>query len=124
MKALEQALNDSEPLNRVAVAETLVRFGETEKAAGALIAASLVENPGGWASTIIRGAAEQRPFLAALAAEMHSKDGERREKAYQALIAQASPETIQVALGSAMTDKDDEVRHWAASHLEKLKTEP
>ena len=124
VKALERALNDPEPANRVAVAETLLSLGGSEKAAGVLVAAKLGDKyPGDWADTIIRKATEQRPFLAALAAEMHGKDRQRREKAYQALIAKAPPETVQLALGSAMADKDDEVRRWAASHYEKPKAE-
>jgi len=124
--ALTLTLADKDPDVRLAAAETLVKIGETKKAAGILLAAcvgtdSHLRNR---ARSIIRRANDPRPFVALLSMETRGRDGGRREEALQTLLFIASPQAVRSALESALAGEDPEIRRWAAARLKRITPSP
>src|SRR5262249_29203488 len=83
--ALTVTLEDEDPEVRLAAAETLVKLGEAQKAAGVLLAAYVGTDSylRDRARPIIRGANDSRPFVATLVRQMRDKDARRRDEAFQ-----------------------------------------
>jgi HEAT repeat protein len=124
--ALAVTLNDKDPDVRLAAAETLVQIGETQKAAGILLAAcggtdSYLRDR---ARSIIRRAKDSRPLVAMLVKAMRDQDGERRDEAFQTLPLIGSPEAVRSALDSALAEDNPEIHRWAAARLERITPSP
>jgi hypothetical protein len=110
----------------VAAAETLLKLGEAQKAAGTLVAASVGTKPSlrAWARRIMRDANSPHPFAAMLVKAMRDQDGGERDEALQTLQQIATPEAVQSALISALADDKTEFRRWAAERLKPITPSP
>jgi HEAT repeat protein len=124
--ALNVSLDDEDPEVRLAAAETLIKLGEGQKAAGALLSANRGTDSyfRQRAQMIIRRAKDQRPFIAILAKQVRDHDGVRREEALRALLLFAAPEEVRSALKSALAEDSPEIRQWAAAHLARITPSP
>jgi HEAT repeat protein len=124
--ALTVTLDDKDPDVRMAALETLLRLGEVQKAAGALVAASVGTKPilRAWARSIMRDANSPHLFAAMLVKEMRDQDGERRDEALQTLQQIDTPDAVRSALISALADDKTEFRRWAAERLKPITPTP
>jgi HEAT repeat protein len=124
--ALTRTLEDKDPEVRLAAANTLIEMGETENAAGVLLAAYVGSESyfRDRARVIVHGAKDSRPFIAALVTQMRDKDARRRDEAFQTLQLIASPEAVGSALISALGDANREIHQWAAERLRRITPNP
>jgi HEAT repeat protein len=124
--ALTLTLDDKDSDVRLSAAETLVKIGESQKAAGVLLVAyagtdSHLRDRARW---IIRRVKNPRPFVPLLVQEMRNKDRQRCDLAFETLLPIASPATVRSALDSILADDDPEIRQWASARLERLSSNP
>jgi HEAT repeat protein len=119
--ALILALDDADFDVRLMAADGLVKLGEIAPVARVLIDAMAEPNYGSRAKLILgKIGSNTQILIPQFSAAVSDLDPRRREAALQFLIDYGGPETAKLALRRASGDKDESIRQWAASTMDRL----
>lgn len=125
--ALKDALDDSDPQNRLAAAVSLLQLRETRAAVPALALAAT--NPADdslrqQARVSMRKYGTNADLIAGAVPLVGAEDQGRRQAALDLLLEIAPPSTVNAALRHALKAGAPNVRRWAAGKLEALTPAP
>ena len=121
MSALRRALDDGDPEVRLMAADALVKLGDIRPVASVLVSAMATTDYEGRAKAILRRVGPGTKILIPEFAKfVTDPDPGRREAALRLLVDHGGPEAVKSALRRGLQDRDESVRQWAASTMDRL----